>query len=549
MIATGRSPPIMITDDHKSSKMQQAAAKKRTRADLDASATESDAPSSSRKKVTLEAETDSGVSSPIVSTPATPSSQPDETPEKASDDTEKPSTVTPSSNLSNMIQMNNNNNPQHPLQQQHTFQHHISQGELFDFLNSSDLNLLQTNTNPHPHSHPHLDHNQQLPLLQPDHQQQQILSQFNNQQMINSRNRRLNNNNNNNAMNQNMYQQQQQYGNQVYTKLQERNAIEGSKAPHLPRLHRLIPSEGPIYGGAEVTVLGSNFYEGLTCLFGENPAIPTHCWSTNTLLCILPPAASAGPVVVSFKEHPLMLEGQDVVLFTYFDESDRALMELALQVVGLKTMGKVEDARQIAMRIVQGDNSSRKDSQQQQQQSNHRHSTQFKLTTMASTAIYENARKLFLSKLEEHVIDSLLALSHIKPLNTEDYISLTNDNQHSLLHLAAICGYTRLVETLVKLKCDVDLVDKNGFTALHFASWSGKVDIVELLIDSSNLKIVNRVGKTAEKLAIEAGHKNIVQLFKKKHQRKIVSNKLLKPWNFKGIFLFSLLTDYQLIAP
>lgn len=313
---------------------------------------------------------------------------------------------------------------------------------------------------------------------------------------------------------------QQQYQNNVYAKLSERNALEGGKN-NLPRLHRLIPSEGPIYGGAEVTVLGSNFYEGLTCLFGENPAIPTHCWSANTLLCILPPAASAGPVVVSFKEHPLMLEGQDVVLFTYFDESDRALMELALQVVGLKTMGKVEDARQIAMRIVQGDNSQSKDASQQQQQQQMQQQQQpsqnTRMTVMAATAVYDNARTLFLSHLEQTIVASLLAIQRV-PCHY-DYLSLTNVNQHTLLHLATLCGYTSLVETLVvKLNCNVDQVDKNGFTALHFASWSGKIDIVKLLIDASNLKILNSVGKTAERLAIEGGHKQIVQLFKQKHR-------------------------------
>lgn len=95
VIGTGRSPPIMITDDHKSSKMQQAAARKRTRADMDASATESDAPSTSRRKA--EMETDSGVSSPVASTPATPSSQIDDVPENSP----KPDVPTASSTASN----------------------------------------------------------------------------------------------------------------------------------------------------------------------------------------------------------------------------------------------------------------------------------------------------------------------------------------------------------------------------------------------------------------------------------------------------------------
>ncbi|OAD70632.1 hypothetical protein PHYBLDRAFT_79537 [Phycomyces blakesleeanus NRRL 1555(-)] len=119
-----------------------------------------------------------------------------------------------------------------------------------------------------------------------------------------------------------------------------------------PQLKRIIPSEGPTCGGIEVTILGSGFHPGLTCLFGDIEATSTHYWSQNTIVCILPPAAESGTAVVSFKEHPLPLEG-DVTLFKYYSENDRALMELALQVVGLKMTGKVEEARKIAIQIVQ----------------------------------------------------------------------------------------------------------------------------------------------------------------------------------------------------
>ncbi|KAI8091139.1 uncharacterized protein B0P05DRAFT_301198 [Gilbertella persicaria] len=472
VIGTGRSPPIMITDDHKSSKLQQqTAARKRARADMDASATESDVPSSKRK--TVEIETDSGVSSPVASTPATPSSPieqeeiPNETP---------------------LFQQQQQQQQQQDMVHSHYIPPHPSsfvpqqqqqQTDVFDFLNSHDM----MNTQP-------------------------VLNQFNpmNNLLFNT-NQHGRRPEDYSLYNQQQQQQSQQQSQQhIYAKLQERN-VEGSKT-NVPRLHRLIPSEGPVYGGAEVTVLGSNFYEGLTCLFGENPAIPTHCWSANTLLCILPPATSAGPVVVSFKEHPLMLEGQDVVLFTYFDESDRALMELALQVVGLKTMGKVEDARQIAMRIVQGDNHP-KDTYATHTK---------KMTTMEANAVYDNARTLFLSGLEHHITQSLLALEFIPTPFCID-LSLTNRHQHSLLHLATLCGHVTLVKTLIQLDCNVNQMDKNGFTALHFASWSGQAEIVQLLIDKTNLSIVNRGGKTAERLAIEAGHHHVISLFQKRHKQ------------------------------
>jgi hypothetical protein len=87
----------------------------------------------------------------------------------------------------------------------------------------------------------------------------------------------------------------------------------------------------------------------LTCVFGDSPAMTTHFWSSNTLICILPPSSTPGPVVVGIKGTPLSVE-HGLQLFTYKDDSDRSLLELALQVVGLKMTGRLEDAKNVAMR-------------------------------------------------------------------------------------------------------------------------------------------------------------------------------------------------------
>jgi hypothetical protein len=94
-----------------------------------------------------------------------------------------------------------------------------------------------------------------------------------------------------------------------------------------PRIHRLIPSSGPITGGIEVTVLGSNFHPSLqlNCIFGDVIASSTQRWSDNTLVCILPPRASSGVVAVWFSGLQKEDDGSPPSLFTYTDESDRAL--------------------------------------------------------------------------------------------------------------------------------------------------------------------------------------------------------------------------------
>ncbi|KAI7867388.1 hypothetical protein BDF14DRAFT_1803290 [Spinellus fusiger] len=129
----------------------------------------------------------------------------------------------------------------------------------------------------------------------------------------------------------------------------------------VPHLERIVPNQGPTYGGIEITLLGSGFSRHLTCLFGEQVATTVYC-NSNTIVCILPPIVTPGPVTVTFQDHSPVLERQ-VTLFTYYDANDQALLELALQVVGLKMTGKLQNAKQVAMHIVQGDT---KDSNAQQ---------------------------------------------------------------------------------------------------------------------------------------------------------------------------------------
>ncbi|OAD66397.1 hypothetical protein PHYBLDRAFT_189303 [Phycomyces blakesleeanus NRRL 1555(-)] len=86
----------------------------------------------------------------------------------------------------------------------------------------------------------------------------------------------------------------------------------------VPHIDRIVPNRGPTCGGTEITILGSGFCRDLTCVFGEHAA-KTVYWNTNTLVCVLPPVTTPGPVVVTFKEHPLVLGGQDITLFTYYD--------------------------------------------------------------------------------------------------------------------------------------------------------------------------------------------------------------------------------------
>ncbi|CAK5265666.1 unnamed protein product [Mycena citricolor] len=266
----------------------------------------------------------------------------------------------------------------------------------------------------------------------------------------------------------------------------------------LPMIHRLIPNAGPTHGGTEVTILGANFHESLQldCVFGDVIAPSTQRWSDNTLVCILPPRATPGVVSVYFNNLPKPAEMQNSAssLFTYSDESDRALMELALQVVGLKMTGKIEDAKNVAMRIV----------------GNVGEGSSMQTETSSGGGMMHVASPFVLGSrnqgedLETRVMQ-LLSLTNTpvsSGVSLESAVSLIAPSGQGLLHLAALLRFGKLVDWLVQAGADIDSRDRAGFTPLHFAALSGSDVCVRVLLHAgADREIVNAMGKTAEEVA------------------------------------------------
>ncbi|KAF9459812.1 hypothetical protein BDZ94DRAFT_1267410 [Collybia nuda] len=278
----------------------------------------------------------------------------------------------------------------------------------------------------------------------------------------------------------------------------------------LPIIHRLIPNMGPTHGGIEVTILGANFHPSLqlNCIFGDVAASSTQRWSDNALVCVLPPRSSAGVVAVWFDSFPKLDDQTNTPpsLFTYSDESDRALMELALQVVGLKMTGKIEDAKNVAMRIVGGTDGS--DSQ------HGGNSNMMHLASSASTT--RDLRPLLFLRAGESddfesliidflaILDTPLDQSAPNSICTCDAISHPTSSGQTLLHLAAFLGFPSLIGFLVKHEVDLDARDKNGYTALHFAVLAKSETCLRLLLEAgADREIVDALGKVPMELSKE----------------------------------------------
>lgn len=164
-------------------------------------------------------------------------------------------------------------------------------------------------------------------------------------------------------------------------------------------------------------------------------------------------------------------------------------MELALQVVGLKMTGKIEDAKNVAMRIVgtagsdnsQGGNSG--DMMQMQLSSSSSLETRvINLLSVINTPLNEDAPSPLVSAAQ--------AISYTSPVG------------QTLLHLAAFLGFSSLVQFLIDHGLDIDARDRNGYTALHFAALVRSTECARLLVDAgADPEIVNSLGKTAQEIA------------------------------------------------
>jgi uncharacterized protein len=173
-------------------------------------------------------------------------------------------------------------------------------------------------------------------------------------------------------------------------------------------------------------------------------------------------------------------------------------MELALQVVGLKLNGKLEDARSVAMRIIGPSGSEsviRSESSSTMQ--------------YVSTAV-NSVRPLLLTRscngeqFERLLINflSILDVDTCGGLSVASTISHQNTSGQTLLHLASILKFPDLATFLIKHEIDIDVRDRNGYTALHFAALVKSQECARVLIEAGAVDdIVNVLGKTPAEVA------------------------------------------------
>eukprot|EP00127_Corallochytrium_limacisporum_P006683 Clim_evm62s232 gene=Clim_evmTU62s232 len=311
-----------------------------------------------------------------------------------------------------------------------------------------------------------------------------------------------------------------------------------------PRIDKLIPAEGPCHGGIECTILGSNFRNGLQACFGDIEATATHFWGPSTMLVVVPPSVVPGPVLVSLRDPTtgkttgnMLVESHKEsipVTFMYKDDSDRNLMECALQIVGLKLTGRLDDARAIALRIMSEQNKGGSGGSSGSGAGTAGQATEGILET--SLAKYapelEDLARTICSQREatseegsdgEKATESLLYGPLRFALGPEtgrdsgiNLSEMVTAEKHTVLHLAAFEGYADIVDLVLDYMDSrndsrhrseqlINQPDINGYTALHFAVMRNHVEVVRLLLHAgARTQLMTKNGYLPRDLATPA---------------------------------------------
>jgi len=178
-------------------------------------------------------------------------------------------------------------------------------------------------------------------------------------------------------------------------------------------------------------------------------------------------------------------------------------MELALQVVGLKMTGKIEDAKNVAMRIVGNTSSSTSDANNNA--SGMIHISPPSIRDLRALLVAQAGE---IDNFESRIIDFLSILdmplggSAPHSLSTSKAVSCPSSSGQTLLHLSAFLGLVSLTRFLIEHGADLDVRDCNGFTALHFAALAQSHDCAAALINAgADLEIVDSRGRTSEEMS------------------------------------------------
>ncbi|KAF9191226.1 SPT3 Dosage dependent suppressor of Ty-induced promoter mutations-like protein [Haplosporangium sp. Z 11] len=301
-----------------------------------------------------------------------------------------------------------------------------------------------------------------------------------------------------------------------------------------PKITRIIPDVGDMLGGTEVTIFGSGFRAGLVPYFDSLPATNVNVLHSDVMTCRTPPKVRAAVASVGF--HSKMFASSFArstpdTKFSYADKTGLVLAELVAEIVVMgrddhdepqlfrsgpghdqsghdekpeQRVGGLGDLRSKATRVVRRGSMRRDSSDVSSQRTG---SIGSRLNPMTDSPRRrasplgqehnldddEELERLVTDMLSLSVAQSIVPtdqtckaleaaiLSIVTSAGTLQHISMPNGQRHTMLHLAVILGMNQFVVDLLNEGIEVNAADWNGFTALHYAAWTGQKGMFETL--------------------------------------------------------------------
>jgi hypothetical protein len=182
-------------------------------------------------------------------------------------------------------------------------------------------------------------------------------------------------------------------------------------------------------------------------------------------------------------------------------------MEMALTAVGLRVTGKVVGAVEIARRIMSAPGAGQ-ETEPQASQAPYR-----ELADELAKTVYSNGPKDTQSAILKFLAAFVAPSRSGRRKQSQAALNHVNSEGQTILHLASMLGYDRLVKLLLRANATIDIHDRNGYSALAFAAIGGNVTCVKLLLEAgAKVGAYTFTNQTAQSLAQRAGHPEIVKL-------------------------------------
>lgn len=111
------------------------------------------------------------------------------------------------------------------------------------------------------------------------------------------------------------------------------------------------------------------------------------------------------------------------------------------------------------------------------------------------------------------IIQQIIRAAHnIAELRSEYLREIEDHFEDTALYTAIRAGHIVIIDFLVTAGANLAIRDKNSSTPLHLAAEADRVDIIRILLNSSDKDAKNHAGKTAQQVATEQGNNNLARI-------------------------------------